>query len=492
MCVKLYTDADYCETEPWDENTPVATVEADWIDVNGAVKRKYDGQLTYCGHTIDFEIEFDKDPYTLECDICFRSEMIGDSCVPMGGDYREPAVKRAECRTMEFEFPVDLSAVAYGGVGTGRITIAPADYQTEPSCPDQEECYAYRVCITRTDTYGNEYQNRACLETFYDGSRGWEAYTNEEETEAVLITREDTEDGDVFLNFELGDETARIQAECPAMYAVWTLYDGSSVKVEKDRKARCTDCKCYCRCLCVTYQSSDGVLERGIACEQRDIYGCRTVFSVTLADKELEFYLRCDGCETLSTVLGMSGLDGGTLVTEKELDILCPDGLEAQWTYQIANSQTATIYVECVQCGSECSVDELGVHVLCCPDRETNIPRVLYATIESAVDCPSLDGAVIPLALDSALGADSSCWTGTITVPLFGGTCIQRISVMCTGDGAGGNVWRITQTECGIGTSSTHNATVISCDPLELTITFYGVGCCEGGVGATIGVRITE
>lgn len=506
VCVKLFTDADYCETEAWSYETPVAVSEASWIDTNGSCSRRYEGVFSFCEKNIDFDITFWKDQYTDECYICLKSDALGYSlytegdesvvadrvCLKMGGDYSDLDVKRTECRDMSFVFPVDFSEVFYGG-GTGYITIEPADYVQAPSpnptISDSNLCKPHRICITRINTYGEETIVHTCFDEYVNG---WETFFDEEEHESVSIILEEYGDSKLVQLYSYAGDGEQKEAVCPQLYAEWELYDGTIINIRADRQAKCTDCKCYCRCLCVTYQSSDGILERGIACENRNDDGCRTTFNVTLAGNDLEFYLRCDGCEVLSTVLGMNGLYGGTLVTEQELDVLCPNGLEGQWTYQIANNQTATIYVQCVQCGSECTINELGTTSPCCPERETNIPRMLYATFGSSPDCPSLDGAVVPMTLDSPLGATGSCWSGTITVEVFGQPCTQRVTVRCVDDGMGNNVWRISQTECSTGTSSTDDASVISCDPLELGVTFNGVGCCEGGIGAEVGVTVTE
>ena len=482
VCVALYTSEDITGDPAWSPYDPVAAVEASWCGVDAPASREYSGDLVVGDSTYDFRIYFVKD-YT-DCWIAFESTALGYTgddvvMVPMGGDYHDNDQKRLECVAMEFEFSVNV----YGTPAT--VTIAPADHiiRRRPRIPTV--CLYDRICITMFDGY-DETTVFAC-----------------QDPDGVWVGTFDA--GDVTINLESdpGDADVRLSmtsplgygieqsANCPTMYTRWDFDDGTWVKIIGDPQARCVDCKFHCRCLCVTFTDGETSVARDAVCVD-EYQGCDTTWEIDLGGYTFAFTLPCTGCNPRTTMMRMEAPYGTTLISDPEQGIICPDQLTASWSFRIDEDTVGTVEVECIGCENSCSLDDLNQVVPCCPSRTTGIPVILYATVESSTGCPQLDGLTIPLLRQGPFSADTSCWTGQIAVSLGGSTCIQTITLQCTSSDGEENVWRVSQTSCGTATSPTNTATLISCDPLEIEITINGVGCCDGGVGATINLRITE
>lgn len=482
VCVSVLTSEDLTNDPDWSPYVAVDSVQAEWCGVTSPVARAYSGTLAVGSIEFDFRISFVKNEYN-ECWLAFESEALGyvgeyAVLAEMGGPYGETSVKRAECRAMEFQWDIDI----YGVPAT--ITIAPADTIKQRKRRIPTVCVYDRICVTVFDGY-EETTVYACQ----DPEGTWVATFDAGE---VILTREAGDDAvnvSVVSWFGYGETK---QASCPQMYARWDFDGGEWIKIIGDTQARCTDCKFHCRCLCVTFTDSETSVSRDVVCAEAGYDGCDTSWTITLGGYEMTFSLQCTGCDPRVTKMRFEAPYGTTLISEPLQGIICPDQLSASWSFAIDEDTVGTVEVECVGCGGTCSLADLNVVTPCCPDRTTGIPVVLYATVESVTDCPQLDGQVITLLREGPFSANSYCWTGTLAVSLFGNTCIQRITLQCTSSDGETNVWRISQSNCDVATSPTNTATIVSCDPLELTITISGVGCCEGGVGASITLRVTE
>lgn len=481
VCVSLYS--------PDDLYTPISSVQASWCDLNGLASREYSGDLVYNSSNIDFKISFYKDSYD-HCYIYLESESMGyvdDNIqyLPMGGTYFDAEIKRSECTSMNFSWDVEI----YGSPFI--LTIEPADNVIQPKRKNPIYCIYRRACITYYDGY-EETTVYACMDSYYQ----WSVNIDDDPNKNITISLEsdiaDVQDYVVLSLSSFLGNGENTEANCPKMYAKWNFDNGTWIKIIGDNQAKCVDCKYHCRCLCVTYTNGIDSIQRKSTCVDNGYDGCDTVWTVDINDQVFTFTLACIGCEILTTVIQIEGPPELTLIGSPQRSIICPDQLSASWSFNTGGSNVVTIEIECVGCDSQCSVDDIAEVVPCCPDRTTGIPATLYATIESSTDCPQLDGQVITLLKQVPFQAELACWEGSITVTLFGNPCIQQFALMCTSSDGETNVWRLVQSTCGTFSSSSNTMTLISCDPLELLITITGVGCCEGSVGATITVRITE
>lgn len=492
-CVSLFTDTDCCGTPAWSQYDPVDSVEAAWCAGAG---RNYTGNLTCGDDVVDFSIVFQKDEYTNACSLCLSSTAlgyVGDTaiCVPMGGEYADPTIKKAECLAMEFSFPVQL----YGCSGT--ITIAPADY-VEQTLPRKREplCLFGRVCITVDDGYTETVQY-ACRE-----NSGWEILIGDDPAKRVRVDLESALDDPVVrlsLTSYLGDGEEQA-ANCPTMYAKWTMYDGSVIKIIGDTQAKCADCKCHCRCLCVTYIDDIDTLARVAACRQTEYDGCGTSWTAIVGGHELEFMLQCIiGCETIKTVITLAEPYGTTLVGSGQKTIVCPNGITATWTLSLGGGKTATIEVECKTCGMDCTVDELGTPNDCCPERR--IPPMLFATVEGG--CSPLIGNGCALINNGPIQAPLNCWSGSFIAgdswvpPNPGDQCSVTLSLSCGQDSYGNPTWELINGSSGCSPGGVLGQ-MISCSPLEILFVDVGPeGCCNDkdhdfGVDGKMTIRVTE
>ena len=484
VCVSLFLDTNVCETTDFSAYESVSSVEASWCEAVVGSARAYQGTLS-CGEAdIDFSIAFTKNDYN-ECHLCLTSTALGYTgpyvvCLPMGGYAFDPAIKRAECTEMSFSFPIE-----YGGT-TGEITINPADYSVQTPRRREPQCFWRRVCITVDDGYAV-----TVLQACFDTENGtWQGYVDDDPSKPVTITLE-SEMGDPNVRFSLtsylgnGDEQA---ANCPKMYGRWDLGYGVSVRIIGDEQAKCTDCRYHCRCLCVTFSNGIDTIEREITCASTDYDGCETLWHVTIGGYALAFTLTCTGCETLTSVLTMETPYGVTMISANNQGIVCPDRLNASWFFDPGDDTVVAIEVACKGCGDQCTVEELGTTSLCCPYRDRPIPLVLYATIESQVDCPDALGVVFTLTNNGPTGAPSNCWTGTKVI----NGVTQRLSLSCLFDETEGYDWYLSGAagECIDGVDASRRGVLISCDPLEITFTVDPFGAC--GITSNVSVRVTE
>lgn len=504
VCASLFLDENVCNSAFWTyPDAAISTVEAAWLSDEVGCARQYAGTFL-CGETsIDFRIRFRKDEYTGVCFMCLESESLGYTyaeggtpeqdlrvCVQMGGDYADSSIKRAECRAMEFEFPIDY----YGSAGV--IAISPAPYVEEIKRRPGLHCMFERACITVFDGY-EETVHHVCTNQEY--ASGWTFLKDDNPGQRVTITvidHDSTGNGSTTLSLDswlnpYEDVEIVAEAECPDMRAAWELPDGAWIAIKGDKLNKCTDCKCYCECLCVTIVEDETTFDRGMACRQLTYDGCGAFWEIELNDKVFTFYLECLNCETPRTFLTLELPYGMSLAGSESQSVVCPDQLEAEWAL---GGTGGSIYVQCAPCGSECSLDELSVVVPCCPD--SRVPVSLYATVLSSTGCSQFpDGTVIPLLKQGAIiGAPTNCWYGKVTVQLGVNTCIQEFALACYEeiDGITSN-WRMIASDCESIDSSLSSpiCSIISCDPLILEVTLTPVGCCDDGVGASITLRIT-
>lgn len=490
VCVSLFTDSNSLNDPDWSFYEPVSSVESTWCDSGGNSSRMYSGTLLYGESEIDYKIYFFKDSYS-HCYMMLESEFLGYTgenalLEPMGGSYFDPAVKKSQCGEMRFSWSVQLYDTS------AEITIAPGDYVVQPVRRIPTHCLYNRVCVTVFDGY-EEIVQYACFDESYEV---WMTDVDGDPNKRVTIYLESGVENSIEgvqlrLSSYLGSGDTK-DALCPQMYAKWDLPAGRWIKVIGDRQAKCVDCKYHCRCLCVTFANGVDTIQRTATCVSNGYDGCDTVWHVEIGGYQLAFTLACIGCETLRTYLVMDAPPGTTLIGDSRKSVVCPDRLTASWFLDPGDDTVISIDVECKSCGDKCDVDDLSQFVACCPDRTTGIPSTLYATIESSTDCPQLNGQVIPLVKQVPVQADIPCWRGSLTVSLFGNSCVQRFALMCTTSDGEENVWRLVQGDCGSFSSAANTMTVVSCDPLDLLITINGVGCCDGGIGASVTVRVTE
>jgi hypothetical protein len=520
ICVKLYADTNYCNLTTYSAAEPIMGVDAWWWKPGVGCARRYQGELECPNPTaapIDFDITFWKDPDTDECWICLQSDELGYDlvapgdesekgtrvCLPMGGAEFDPAVKLTQCSEMTFTFPVTV----YGSPGT--ITIEPSDTTEDVKREHAELCLFKRVCVETWDGY-EQTTDVVCWDR--ENNR-YQFYVGGDETKQVTIDTDNTVDPPLLtLTSWLGDGD-QVEAECPGMFARWDITETGDpwlepsgdpprwIKIRGDRQAKCTDCKCYCRCLCITYVSNEGEYERGIACEQRSYDGCDRYWSVLLADREIIIWMECEGCPNPATKLRLVPPTGTSLVSESYQSVVCPDLVEALWTIDTGGGNTAAISVECLMCNDKCEL--IGTSVPCCPERATDIPYILHATIESG--CTPLVGLEFPLHNGGPVIGQISCWEGTSdagvgwTPPSPGDTCELNLAIGCYNDGVD-DYWYASNAVGGCSTLSETTGikgTLISCDPLEIEFVIIPEGCCNDanydyGIDGTYTVRITE
>lgn len=115
------------------------------------------------------------------------------------------------------------------------------------------------------------------------------------------------------------------------------------------------------------------------------------------------------------------------------------------------------------------------VEVPCC---EVPIPEILIATISNVTDCTSLDG--VEVTLTASVGADV-CWSGSYIAD----SCETQLSMRCI---EGGDFeLSVGSLACNIGTDT---ATADSCSPFDVTFSGFPEGCCEGGIGSVVSIRV--
>jgi hypothetical protein len=497
VCVSLSTDTDVCASDLWvDETSILSSVEAQWISpVDGTCGRKFTGTLACGVAEIDFTIEFYRDMYTNICYMALESDALGYTYNPMGDDLRvklalggeenDAAVKRAECRAMDFDFPIDISG------GTGTIRLRPAPYVAAIKRRPGIHCMFERVCITVFDGY-EETAHHICANSETEGVTIWHFLKDDDAGKPVTITVDDhdaTGDGTTTLSLVswLNPTVDPIveEAECPDMVAQWDLPGGAWIRIRGDKLNKCTDCKCYCECLCVLYVEDELTQARGKACRVLSYDGCSEYWEITLLGRLLRFYLQCLDCENPSTYLVLEVEEGASIVGGvAEKTVLCPDGLEAVWSVNYPGDVLGNISVACAECGEKCTLDELSITSPCCP--ETRVPVNLYATVTAGEpEYPA--GTVIPLVKS---GPDEDpCWTGAITVTVSGQPCLIRLSLACFGVGEDAH-WYIAAVACSALNTSATQATLVSCDPLIITATI-NPGCCENSPNCSMTVEIT-
>jgi len=498
VCVSLSTDTDVCSSDKWvDGDSILDSVEAQWISpVDGACVRRYSGTLS-CGiMDIDFTIEFYRDLYSNVCYMALESDALGYTYdpfgedlrvkLPLGGEENDPAVKRAECRAMEFDFPIDI------GGSTGTIRLRPAAYVAAIKRRPGIHCMFERVCITVFDGY-EETAHHLCENSEDEGVTSWHFLKDDDAGKFVTITVDDhdeTGDGATTLSLLswLNPTVDPIveEAECPDMIAQWDLPGGAWIRIKGDKLNKCTDCKCYSECLCVLYVEDELTQARGKACRIISYDGCSEYWEITLLGRLLRFYLRCLDCENPSTYLVLETEEGSSIVGGiAEKTILCPDGLEAVWSVNYPGDVLGNISVASARCGEECTLTELAIGTPCCPDKD--VPVSLYATVTASNASQYPAGTVIPL---SKTGPDAGpCWTGFITVIVSGQPCTVRLSLGCFGSGENAH-WYIFPGPCsGLGESSVQ-CTLVSCDPLIIVAT-VNPGCCDASPNCSMTVEIT-
>jgi len=445
---------------------------------------------------IDFTIEFYRDLYSNVCYMALESDALGYTYdpfgedlrvkLPLGGEENDPAVKRAECRAMEFDFPIDI------GGSTGTIRLRPAAYVAAIKRRPGIHCMFERVCITVFDGY-EETAHHLCENSEDEGVTSWHFLKDDDAGKFVTITVDDhdeTGDGATTLSLLswLNPTVDPIveEAECPDMIAQWDLPGGAWIRIKGDKLNKCTDCKCYSECLCVLYVEDELTQARGKACRIISYDGCSEYWEITLLGRLLRFYLRCLDCENPSTYLVLETEEGSSIVGGiAEKTILCPDGLEAVWSVNYPGDVLGNISVASARCGEECTLTELAIGTPCCPDKD--VPVALYATVTASNASQYPAGTVIPL---SKTGPDAGpCWTGFITVIVSGQPCTVRLSLGCFGSGENAH-WYIFPGPCsGLGESSVQ-CTLVSCDPLIIVAT-VNPGCCDASPNCSMTVEIT-
>jgi hypothetical protein len=496
-CVKL-----------WDINnpyTPIAAVESVFL----CGPNIYRGSIS-CGgrYAIDFEIGFYKDDYG-DCYIYLASNTLGHFLgpedtrifLPMGGEYHDNEVKKRDCRGMNFEWEVDLTPAYCTGVQIGRITIEPAPYTSVPvrpscgpgSCPETCVCEIGCITIVDLDEYGllRERKRTTCLvqegyETY------WKAELENDEWVKIEIETENPLTFRLTTSSSFPDPIEPVQRVCCSedyneeptgcrMTAKWDKWDDPyadliSVRISGDGFSNsCTDCPCFCEYLCITYGTILGS-ESKIVPFNHYTNGWLADFS----DASFSINMICDGCPSGRTKLELDS--PYRIISTNPQSIVCPNLLNATWSF-IKDEQTfdtGFIIVECVTCDEKCGTYRTD----CCPG--VDIPRTLFATLESIYGCDNLDGVQIPI----IHGSGNNEWSGRVTTPGPEniGPCVTSLGLVCLADG-----WKLTDGQ-GLVIAS---ATKVTCDPFEIEFSPNepGVlaGCCEGiRPFAILGVRITK
>ena len=431
---------------------------------------------------LDVNIQWNKDNYALTCDMCLMSTALGytwDSgakgvndnrfCVPMA-PYGDRETKKCQCENPYFEWPVE--SYEYPDVKT--IVLQVADYTEVIQDCQAAPCFWYRICLEVNDGE-TVHQVKACFDE-YDSAWTVDIDGDPNKRVSVLLVGTNPTELDVVSYLSNAATPYPIFPACPRMEYTWEnlgMYGEASIKVNGDIRADCSDCHCVCDCLCVTYSYSPGEGTEGgtessvIIC--RNAYG---VWELAHGDWSGTLELVCVGCETRSTVLRLGAV---------EQDIICPNGVTADFSHVFEDDSTLGINVKCAGCG-DCEAATFSTP--CCPEKA--LPKRIYATITDESNCAHLDGVVVELVAD----VGGTCWEGETIVPDVSGVgeCGISMALVCFGVGDGSHVFKLGQTCNTISyTSISH-----SCDPLMITFTGVGiVGCCDVPVLASITVVVT-
>ena len=439
---------------------------------------------------LDVNLRWSKDAYTLTCDMCLMSTALGYTwqgeikdvddyrlCVPMA-PYGDRETKKCQCEAPYFEWPVD--SYEYPDVKT--ITLQVAEFsEVSQACQSAggitAECFWYRICL---EVYDGDTVHlvKACFDE-YDSA--WKVDIDGDPNKPVgilLLGLNPTKLGvSSYLNNGDCDELfCPVFPSCPRMEHTWEglgEYRDASIKINGDIRSDCSDCHCVCDCLCVTYSYSPGEGTEGgteasvIIC--RNSYG---VWDLESGDWSGTLELECVGCETRTTVLSLGGV---------QQNIICPDGVTADFNVVFEDNSTLGINVKCAGCG-DCEAATFSTP--CCPEKA--LPKRIYATITDETNCAHLDGVVVELVAD----VGGTCWEGETIVPDVSGVgeCGISMALVCFVVGDGSHVFKLGQT-CG---TISHTSISHSCDPLMITFTGVDiVGCCDVPVSASITVVVT-
>lgn len=496
-CVSLYSDSDCCNSLIWSSGTQlVDALKTEWCN-------DYGGEFECDNGKIDFAFDMIKDPAdTGNCFLCLSSVILGylesggqDTrvCLPMGGTGHSNDVKISTCTSLGLEF--DISFAALSGhpdfvapyCDSGSIIINPADNiaaSGKPGLlanPSVSDCLYTRACILYNS---GDFQDSA--KACYDAeSSGW-AFTFDSDLVPPSISVSLNGDSDPPYLSMTSDyfSGSAVDATCPQMEARWDNSDTEWIRIRGDLGGYCTDCECNCRCLCVNYIGSDKTQDSLTFCfDQTGVN--------TMAGIDFSWDLKC-GCENnnFTTTLGMS-VSSGTIVGDIYKSIICPDQLDATWSIEFSETESASVRAKCAECSDDCP-PELGVTA--CFDnvayRVRPIPLFLFATIESIDGCDNLDGEVIDLEIEN-IDAATPCWQGSGTTD----DCTTYISITCATDDNGSGIFKLYPSLCSIQTGAGNIGNTLSTDPLEVEFdNLSGIfGCCEPYANlAEVKVTVTE
>ena len=220
----------------------------------------------------------------------------------------------------------------------------------------------------------------------------------------------------------------------------------------------CPDCDCVCECVCLTY-TADGCSEVQKACWDGskfqatfngDCSWSSQVATITLVKE--------DGCCNWNLATSR-----GTVAIARQ-STGCPRP-DITWNL---TSPTATLTMECTECGDDCPVQPA-----CCLPAET-IPLVIYARICEG----TCDLVCAPLTLVSVTSTNI-LWKGPATIE-----CTQQpdgcddydieIEVECIDSGKDGTIWDV-NIHCDGSLAIQASGGSSNCDPLCLT-RHFGLG----------------
>lgn len=460
---------------------------------------------------ITFSLFYVQNDETKQCYFALQSDALGymdetTLLIPMGGDYNDGNVRRAECDAFDWSFPVTVDASS-PYLSTAFLRVTEDDLVAMPrNCAAENLCFGQRACITYQDSYGTEQTQKIC---FLDSK--WSAEFFDDVLNEYVTVEVSLDNVDVYQNSlcegaaslsitsSLGEPyTANpVDAECPSMAASWGFTGGQRVTIEKDPRwalNEFADCACVCRCICVTlledalYATPPPRAMVGTACmEELPIYGCGEQWlrgwRVTLANSEDEedtmevsIWLEFD-CETQTTRVHTSLSDETSEITCPDFKVGPEDGVQQDITFSITpggGAQPYVLIIRCLAC-SGCSANQL-VPSGCCP--YSGVPSIVHLEVTGTnAGCSNILGS-----------SGSLVWNGDEFTPEWSGVILldgDPVTFTLTCGGACGTAW------CLVGCADLIQVGDGSCDPFELTFVASGCASCDDPATGSYTVTIT-
>lgn len=392
----------------------------------------YRGTLVYNGVNYDISVEFYRDDYGL-CYICLRSDELGYTgsnrvCFQLGGEGDCAPVRRAECLTMGFAFPVQIPSATTGYLVDATITVGPVQYSVPQRCktcgPTTQQCVCRRVTmvyeVTGPGGVVTRESRKACVIDTYNPIYWTEDFGGGGITFTVVDYVANPRS---WILLTTGPDAPTIVSypevvlpPCPDSNGNYCIYGASwdlitpegyeaRLTVSGDPHDYCTDCRYVCQVICFLFFSENG--SEVVRAEINEF----SQWTAEYLGKTYVVSLTCIGCADRETAVSLS--TDATIVSGTNpapIGTLCPNNIAATWQVEFAPGDVGYLSISC----SSCDQCVNSIAVPCCADVLT--PRVLWVTLV-APDCPYLHGVTVALTYqDSPPAPAFPGWVGYIPV----------------------------------------------------------------------------